>query len=346
MWVQAPPEEEPLKGWGVQYGHFFMGSQAKLCAAKALASKTSVQFVHASNDSEDLKHGARSEQEVEVTILQGDGAEDELLQPGEGGTAREGGGVDEPPRAEVQAAEGRAAEERGGEAQLFEGPGAVDEDELVDALGGEVVEPASEHVAVPVDGFHEPAGEADEGERPGVRAEGGVDGAAHGVRAGARARARGPALGAAAGDELGVDEDKRRRPPEAAPARGERGGAGAVLGGEAGEDAAEEDVGEAADAIDPFAFFGGGGAGEGGGGGDRRLGDVGVEEAEHRVLVDVQHRRVQPVTHRRGRRAGRAEGVAGGRPAELGRDGERHALRREWRRPRSRVSTRGREWLL
>ena len=196
-----------------------------------MAGKTGVQFQHASNNGEDLKHGARGEQEVEVAVLQGDGAEDELMQPGEGGTAREGGGVDEPPCAEVQAAEGGAAEESGGEAQAFEGRGAVDEDELLDALGGEELEPAREHGAVPVDGLHEPAGEADERERPGVRAEGCGDGAAHGARDGAGAR--GPALGAAAGEEVGVDEDERRRAPDAGPALGERGGSRGVPGREA-----------------------------------------------------------------------------------------------------------------
>ena len=169
------------------------------------------------------------------------------MQPGEGGTTREGGGVDEPPCAEVQAPEGGAAEESGGEAQALEGQGAVDEDELLDALGGEELEPASEHGAVPVDGFHEPAGEADEGERPGVRAEGGGDGAAHGARDGVGAR--GPALGAAAGEEVGVDEDERRRAPERAPPGGERLRARAILGGEERDDVAEDLVGEKADQI-------------------------------------------------------------------------------------------------
>jgi hypothetical protein len=72
------------------------------------------------------------------------------------------------------------------------------------------------------------------------------------------------------GEEVGVGEDERRREPESAPARGEHGGAGPVLGGEADEDAAEEVVGEAADAIDSSVFLGGGGAGENGGGGGRR----------------------------------------------------------------------------
>jgi hypothetical protein len=166
------------------------------------------------------------------------------------------GCLHEPPCTKVKAAEGGTAEERGGDTQVNEGRGAVDKGELLDALGGEELEPASEHGAVCIDGSHELAREADEGERSRVRAEGVGNGAANGARY--DARARGPALCAAAGEEMGVDEDEGRRAPEAAPARGEHGGAGAVLSGEAGDDAAEEVVGEAADAVDSIAFFGGG----------------------------------------------------------------------------------------
>ena len=50
-------------------------------------------------------------------------------------------------------------------------------------------------------------------------------------------------------EEVAVVEDKRSEAPEAAPARGERGGAGGVLDGEAGDDVAEEVVVEGADAV-------------------------------------------------------------------------------------------------
>jgi hypothetical protein len=119
------------------------------------------------------------------------------------------GCLHEPPCTKVKAAEGGTAEERGGDTQVNEGRGAVDKGELLDALGGEELEPASEHGAVCIDGSHELAREADEGERSRVRAEGVGNGAANGARY--DARARGPALCAAAGEEMGVDEDEGPR---------------------------------------------------------------------------------------------------------------------------------------
>jgi hypothetical protein len=41
-----------------------------------MAGKTGAQLFHASNNGEDLKHGASGEQEVEVAVLQRDGTED------------------------------------------------------------------------------------------------------------------------------------------------------------------------------------------------------------------------------------------------------------------------------
>lgn len=173
------------------------------------------------------------------------------------------------------------------EVQAGEGPGAVAEDELVDALGGQELEPAREHGVVRIDGLHEAACETDEGEGPRVRAKGGRDGFPK-----RRARRR-----RGAGEGVGVDEDERRGAPETSPARGERGGAGPVLDGEAGDDAEEDVVGEAADMAYSVAVFGilSGGAGEG------RRGEGGVEEAEHRVLPAVQRLRVQPVAPLHGR---------------------------------------------
>ena len=43
-------------------------------------------------------------------------------------------------------------------------------------------------------------------------------------------------------EEVGIVEDKRRGGPDAAPARGERGRAGGVLDGEAGDDVGEQRV--------------------------------------------------------------------------------------------------------
>jgi len=102
--------------------------------------------------------------------------------------------------------------------------------------------------------------------------------------------------------------------------RREHGGAGAVLSGEAGEDAAEEVVGEATDAVDSFTFLGGG-AGQGGGNRDRRLGEEAVDEVEHHLLVDVQRPRIQPVPHQCGRCVIRAQRT-GRRPAHVGGDGD------------------------
>jgi hypothetical protein len=87
-----------------------------------------------------------------------------------------------------------AAEERGGEERAMNGKGAVDEDEFVDTLGGEVHEPARELGAVRVNNLHEAAGEADEGEGAQVRAEDGIDRGAAGSwcrRARMRRSARG-----------------------------------------------------------------------------------------------------------------------------------------------------------
>nr|XP_051220969.1 formin-like protein 3 [Lolium perenne] len=79
----------------------------------------------------------------------------------------------------------------------------------------------------------------------------------------------------AAGEQVGVDEGYRRGAPDAAPTRGEQGGAGGVLGGEAVDDLAEEGVGEVADAVDAA---GGAGGTEAGRGGDWRVREVAVDE--------------------------------------------------------------------
>jgi hypothetical protein len=75
---------------------------------------------------------------------------------------------------------------------------------------------------------------------------------------------------AAGGEEVRVVEDKRRGAQDVAPPRGEHGGAHGVLDGEAGNDVAEELVGEGADAVlavvvvqaEQRADLGQGGAGE------------------------------------------------------------------------------------
>lgn len=136
----------------------------------------------------------------------------------------------------------------------------------------------------------------DAAEGPRVRGEDAGDGSGDGWSVG-----RGPGAG-----EVGIDEDERRRAPDPAPARGEHGGAGGVLGREAGDDVPEERVGEVADAVDAV---GGGGAagGDVGGGGDGRVRvrEGGVHDRhEHLQLVgvDVGERCPAPARHGRQQR--------------------------------------------
>ncbi|GJM84950.1 hypothetical protein PR202_ga00666 [Eleusine coracana subsp. coracana] len=192
----------------------------------------------ASEDQELLQDGAPFLKEVEVPRLHDEGAETDFLEVGERGVALQCGGVREPPEAEVELGEGGAPEERGREGRVgVLVPGAVHKDELVDALGAEELEPARE-LGLVLANVHVYAGEVDAAERARVRGEG----------VGHRVDAAGHDLGD--GEDVGVDEGERHRAPHAAPALGEHGGARAILGGEAGDDVAEDLYGEAADAVD------------------------------------------------------------------------------------------------
>jgi len=87
----------------------------------------------------------------------------------EGGAAREAGHVGELLEGEVEAGELGHVEERGGDGLLgLERPRVVDEEELLDALVGEELEPAHELGPVLI---HVAAGEADAAERARVRGE-------------------------------------------------------------------------------------------------------------------------------------------------------------------------------
>lgn len=185
---------------------------------------------------------------VEVPVIHDGVADAKLLEVGEDvGAAWVAGGVREAEDAQVEAAEGGAAED-GVRDSHVERPRAVDEHEVLDALGREEAEPVRERVDAQA---QEEVDDADEAE--GTRV-GGED-ARHGVRDGVPDAAGGRRAAAAGGDvllmreEVAVDEDERGGAPDSAPAGGERGGAGGVLGGEAGDDVAEEVVGEGADAI-------------------------------------------------------------------------------------------------
>lgn len=170
---------------------------------------------------------------------------------------------------------------RQGEERHVERPRAVDEDELLDALGGERLEPArdlplSRGVRVVA------ADEADGAEGARVRCDGAGEGFSEGRRVGARG------LTVTVEDtweEVRVGEGERRAAPDGAPAAGERGGARGVLGGEAGDDVAEEREGKGADAV--FGVVGGEGA-ERGADVHGRVGEAHVEELEEEVRALLQ----------------------------------------------------------
>ena len=136
--------------------------------------------------------------------------------------------------AELEAVEGGATEDVVGERHV-ERPRAVDEDEVLDVLVGEVRDQAPERVLVRVE---RNVGDAHATDGAGVRG--------HAAREGAH---DGDAGGPAGAEEVGVVDEERGSGPHAAPVRGERGGAPGVLGGEAVDDVGEERVREAADAI-------------------------------------------------------------------------------------------------
>ena len=253
--------------------------------------------------------GATLEEVVDVRGLDVGAAEPELEEVGEDNvTAVEGLGApgELVPEAEVEAAEGGDAEDVGGDFRL-EGPARADENEVVDALGREDAEPvARERAAVARRRVPADVGEADAAEGARVRGEDAGDSVGDGAPVGAEAQ------GAVVGlvrvlEEVGVVEDERRGGPDAAPARGERGGAGGVLDGEAGDDVGEQRVRQAADAVlvglgstDDGA--GGGGNGAFGGRGDGLGGDAG-EDLFHDAAASREGHRCGP-RRRTGERRG------------------------------------------
>jgi hypothetical protein len=229
--------------------------------------------------------------------LQLHGAEDELAEVRKhraSATPLESGGVRELPEAEVKAGEGGDVEKRGGERHV-ERPRAVDEDELLHALGGERLDPARElplarGVAVVA------ANEVDGAEGAGVRGDGAGNGGGEGRRVGARGLAE--ALEDAR-EEVRVGEGERRAARDRAPAAGERGSPRGVLGGEAGDDVSEDPEREGADAVVGVAG-GGGERGEAGAPVDGRVGEAHVEELEDALRALLQHVRVHSAAPRVG----------------------------------------------
>lgn len=138
------------------------------------------------------------------------------------------------PHAKVEALKGGAAKDVFGERHV-ERPRAVEEDEVLDALVGEVRDETPERVLVGVEGD---AGEAHAADGAGVRG--------HAARHGAH---DGDVVGPVGAGEVGVVDEERGRGPHAAPARGEHDGPRGLLGGEARDDVGEERVREAADVV-------------------------------------------------------------------------------------------------
>ena len=165
---------------------------------------------------------------------------------------------------------------------------AVDKNEFLDGLSGEVLEPECDLVPVRL---HRSAEEVDTAEGAWVRGEDGGHRVGEATRVSAEAEREVAAADpdGGGGEEVGVDEDERRRVPDAAPARGEHGGARGILDGESGDDAAEDPSWEETDAVDPIGGSRRDGAGEGGGVGGRR-----VREVDEGALRQCEHGLVHP----------------------------------------------------
>ena len=132
-------------------------------------------------DVEDLQDGAPGDEGVDEAVLHFDETEAELAEVGEGGaSATQAGRVRELPEADVEAADAGDAKEHGPEGHV-ERPRAVDEGELLDALGGQELEPARELGLV---GALVAAGETGVGDGSRVRFEDGGDGGDDGRRVG------------------------------------------------------------------------------------------------------------------------------------------------------------------
>jgi hypothetical protein len=104
-------------------------------------------------------------------------------------------------------------------------------------------------------------------------------------------------------NEVGVGEGERRAAPDGAPAAGKRGGAHGVLGGEAGDDVAENREGESAEAV-LAGGVGAGARGEEGGGVDGGVREGGVDVVEDAPGAPFQFLRVLAAAPCFGRRRG------------------------------------------
>jgi len=233
--ISPIPQEDPLEALGVYHCDAVHSGPVDLHAPETAADDAETQrWQQVALNVEDLQHGAPGEDEVHVVAVHDGAAEAELAEAGEGGAPWQGGRVREPPEAEVEAGERGHAEEGGGE-MLVDGERkrAVDEEELLDALGSEELEPAFDPGAVLL---HVAAGDADAAERARVRDQDAGDRGGHGVRVGV-VEVDGD-LVVAGREEVSVDEDERGGAPDGAPTAGEHRRARGFLDGEARDDVA------------------------------------------------------------------------------------------------------------
>jgi hypothetical protein len=189
-----------------------------------------------------VTHGKREDLQLRTVLEQGfkifvfdDAVEEaEFAELVQRGRAR-GGDLGEVPHAGVETLEGGAAEEQVVGERHVERPRVVEEDEILDLLGGEGRDQALERELVEVEGDAGEAHTADGARVP-------VDAARHGAH-------DGDVAGPFVAHEVGVVDHERGRGPHAAPARGEGDGARGFLGREAGDDFGEERVRESADVV-------------------------------------------------------------------------------------------------
>ncbi|WVZ69846.1 LOW QUALITY PROTEIN: hypothetical protein U9M48_018570 [Paspalum notatum var. saurae] len=149
------PKDEPFKARDDEHVELFGDGHPEEHATEAAAAEANAgRRVVAGDERELLQDGAALEKAVDFRGLDVRAAEPEVEEVGEDDFAAAEcfGDLGAPgeliPEAEVEAAEGGDAEDVGGEARV-DGPGAADENEVVDALGREEAEPvARERAAV------------------------------------------------------------------------------------------------------------------------------------------------------------------------------------------------------
>ena len=245
LWATVRIEQhQSLEAWCILDHELRLGGDGEADAPERRRVDPDGAEAAAGLETQGLEHGAAGEHAVEGVLRDGDAVEGEPRQPRE--TWRGGGGDGgEVTAADVGRAERRREAERG-RRQRARRPGVrVDADAVVAAVSGvgevevlEVVERGGAEPAVEpgVDAAEADAAEGEAAGRAAVRLEDPGD--------------DGDALALLPGEAAVGVEVEWRRAPEVAPPRGEHGGPRGVLGGEEGDDAAEDLVGEDADQVD------------------------------------------------------------------------------------------------